>query len=304
MEDSVVATVPLRDGEKLNVICIGRGAPVLLLHAFASRGDHWLANVLPLIHKFRFYLPDLRGFGKSHHASLESRDVFATYADDIEDILDYFGLDDVILGGVSTGAFACLTYNQLYGFARVRKYLNIEHGADSAHCPGKTNGIFREFQAEYFAEFHELLRITGNQQQVPYWDLPSQHRMHLRDAVVAALCRSTHQPWLRHIITAGAQLAEPLFIRYFLPIEHWPTYLTVMQAFMIGRDTRPALPEIKIPTTIMMGRHSRFFSMEAQQELIARIPQAELVVFEKSGHAPMLDQPIQFQKAFTQFLQR
>ena len=297
-----MATVTLRDSEKLNVICLGRGTPVLLLHAFASRADHWLPNVLPLAHKFRFYLPDLRGFGRSHMADLNDRDVFATYADDIEDILDHFNLQDVILGGVSTGAYACLTYNQVYGFGRVRKYLNIEHGPDSRPSDGKANGIFRERQAEYFAEFDELLDIGRRQSHLGYWELPHQHRIRLRDAVADALRRSSNNFGTRQLITLGTGLAEPLFTRFMLPVEKWQAYLQVMQAFMIGRDTRDALANIRVPTTLMMGRHSRFFSLEAQQELADNIPHANVVIFDKSGHAPMLDQPIKFQREFSRFL--
>jgi non-heme chloroperoxidase len=300
--DSVVATVRLRDGETLNVICIGRGSPVLLVHAFASRAQHWLPHVLPLMHRFRFYLPDLRGFGKSHHTRLDSDDVFATYAHDIEDIMQHFGLQDVVLGGVSTGAYVCLTYNQLYGFGRIRKYLNIEHGADSAHQPGQFNGLFRERQAEYFAHFRQLLRITERQRHLPYWKLPLQHRLQLRDTVAATLRRSTHNRLLRNAISAGTGLAEPLFTRHVLPVDNWPVYLDVMRAFMIGRDTRAALGNIKVPTMVMAGRHSRFFTLEAQQELLHYIPHAELVIFEKAGHAPMVDQPLLFQKNLTRFL--
>ena len=297
-----MATVRLRDGEQLHVTCIGKGEPVILLHAFASRGDHWLPNVWPLARRFRFYLPDLRGFGKSHHASLQGRDVFATYAHDVEDICRHFQLDKVILGGISTGAYVCLTYNQLYGFDRVTKYLNIEHGPDSVNCPGKSNGIFREQQQEYFAEFHHLLHITASQQHLDYWQLPNQHRLQLLGAVTAALCRSTHKPLLRKAIATSIAMAEPLFTRFVFPVEHWPTYLQVMQAFMIGGDTRPALDRIQVPTTIMAGRHSQFFSMDAQRELLSHIPHARLVVFERSGHAPMLDEPLKFQQALTRFL--
>src|SRR5690242_2002209 len=98
--------VPLRDGERLSVRIIGNESapPVVLLHGFGSRASHWLPNVLPLARKYRFVMPDLRGFGESHDVPLREPDVLAAYARDVETVLDHLRLDRVILSGLSMGA--------------------------------------------------------------------------------------------------------------------------------------------------------------------------------------------------------
>ncbi|WP_158643535.1 alpha/beta fold hydrolase [Ketobacter alkanivorans] len=298
-----MAQVPLRDGETMNVIRVGRGKPVLLLHGFGSRGAHWLHNVLPYSRQFEFFLPDLRGFGRSHHANLEGLDVFETYANDVQDLLNHFQLDDVILGGVSTGAYTCLTYNQIHGFERIGKYLNIEHGANSTHCPGKINGIFGAQQEDLFRTFSELLAIAKNAgDQTGYWQLPKETRIQFRDTVAQIYRIAMYRGLSQRIIDLAARYAEPLLTRYMMPVEKWQTYLNVMQAFMNGRDTRDALANIQVPTTLMMGRQSRYFSLEAQHEIAHHIPHAKVVIFDRAGHAPMVDQPIQFQREFGRFL--
>lgn len=298
-----MAQVPLRDGERLNVIRIGRGKPVILLHGFGSRGSHWLHNVLPYQRQFEFFLPDLRGFGRSHHANLDGLDVFETYANDLQDLLNHFELNDVILGGVSTGAYTCLTYNQVHGFDRVGKYLNIEHGPNSTHCPGKINGIFGEQQEDLFRLFAELLELARHAgDQTAYWQLPDEVRIRFRDTVALIYRNAMYRGLTRRIIDLAARYAEPLLTRYMMPVEKWQTYLNVMQAFMLGRDTRDTLSNIQVPTTLMMGRQSRYFSLEAQHELAHHIPHARVVIFDKSGHAPMVDQPIKFQREFGRFL--
>lgn len=298
-----MAKVPLRDGEQLNVIRMGRGKPVVLLHGFGSRGSHWLHNVLPYTRQFEFFLPDLRGFGKSHHANLDNLDVFETYANDVQDLLDHFQLDNVILGGVSTGAYTCLTYNQIHGFDRIGKYLNIEHGANSAHCPGKVNGIFGTEQAELFARFEELLVLAQEAgDDVGYWQLPAEIRMYFRDTVSLIYRIAMYRGFTQRVIQLAARYAEPLLTQHMMPVEKWQTYLNVMQAFMKGRDTRQTLAGIQVPTTLMMGRQSRYFSLESQHELATHIPHAKVVIFDKAGHAPMVDQPFKFQKEFGRFL--
>ena len=120
--------------------------------------------------------------------------------------------------------------------------------------------------------------------------------------MAATLSRATNNPLTRKVIGAGASLAEAMFTRHVMPVDNWPVYLDVMQAFMLGRDTRVALRNIQVPTMIMAGRHSRFFSLDAHQEFLEHIPHAELVIFERAGHAPMLDQPLRFQQNLTRFL--
>ncbi|SFM33587.1 alpha/beta fold hydrolase [Marinobacter zhejiangensis] len=298
-----MAWIPLRDGEKLHVISVGRGSPVVLLHGFGSRGMHWLPNILPLAHRYRFYLPDLRGFGNSHNTDLNNRDVFQTYADDVQDLLDHFQLDRVILGGLSTGAFACLNYHAVHGFSRVRSYLNIEHVGDSLHSEYGSTGLFGKRQPEIFARFRETLNVIEQAgEETPYWDLPEEVRTYLRDQMVYIFRQAFNRRWNRFAVSAGGQFGERLLTQILMPIDRWSTYVQILRAFMAGRNIWPSLPHITVPTTLMTGRHSRYFDLEGHEAMLELIPRAQLVIFEHSGHVPMADEPLRFQQEFTRFL--
>src|SRR5262245_7643185 len=117
--------VPLRDGERLSVRIIGRASPVVLLHGFGSRGSHWLPNALPLARRYKFVIPDLRGFGDSHDVPLREPDVLATYARDVVDVLDHLDLDRVPIAGISMGACTAMKMFALGHSHRVSRYLNI-----------------------------------------------------------------------------------------------------------------------------------------------------------------------------------
>lgn len=298
-----MSRITLRDGEQINVISIGNGDPVVLLHGFGSCAAHWLPNVLPHCNRFRFYLPDLRGFGQSHHARLPAGSAFSTYAQDLQEIFDHFRLDNVVLGGISTGAYVCLTYNQQIGFGRVRKYLNIEHGPDSRHSPNQHDGIFGVHQERIFAgfrELQELIAIHGH--DTPYWSLPPDVRIRFRDTAMALFRRALNRALARRMVVLWARYAEQLLTRYLMPVDNWQVYLSVMESFMQGGDTRAGLARIDVPTTVMVGRHSRYFRPEAQLEMASQIRGARTVVFENSGHIPIVDQPLQFQREFSRFL--
>lgn len=299
-----MALVPLRDGQQLYVRCIGRGKPVVLLHGFGSQSAHWLPNVLPLMHKYRFILPDLRGFGRSHHLSIPGTDVFGHYARDIEDVFTHLQLDNVSLGGISTGAYTCLAFNQIGGFERVGRYLNIEHSAQSLNSADWEHGLFGARQDEIFALYRQLLHdVEHLAPDIPYWELPESIRLKMRDTVIALLCRASNRAMTRNLIRLGGRYCERLMTKILIRVEHWRAYLHVMEAFMEGKDTRSHLANIKISTTLMVGVHSRYFHLDGQLDLCRYVPHAKVVRFENSGHIPIIDEPLKFQREFVRFLQ-
>ena len=298
-----MAYIRLRDAEQMHVICIGQGKPVVLVHGFGSCAAHWLPNILPFIQQYRFYLPDLRGFGGSHQCKLPAGSVFETYARDLQDLFDHYQLDQISLGGISTGAYTCLTYNQLFGFGRIKNYLNIEHGPDSKNSAGKHDGLFGAQQDKIFGGFKALRDITRPYvNTTPYWELPREVRLELRNTVMALFRRALNRSLSRRVVEVAARYGEPVLTQYMMPVENWQTYLEIMDSFMQGGDTRPALAQIQAPTTLMIGRHSRYFHAEAQLEMAEQIPDAKVVMFERSGHIVIADQPVKFQKELASFL--
>src|SRR5690606_23495189 len=129
-------------------------------------------------------------------------------------------------------------------------------------------GIFRERQDSIFAQFQSLLDLahaTGYHTQ--YWDLPVAARTQFRDTVVALLRRALNRPVSRRVVSLAGRYVERGFTRHVMPVERWQVYLSVMAAFMQGGDTLESLEGIRAPTTLMIGRHSRFFSLESQLQI-------------------------------------
>ena len=67
-------------------------------------------------------------------------------------------------------------------------------------------------------------------------------------------------------------------------------------------DYEPRLAEIAVPTLVLGARHDPQFPLASSQQLASRIPGAELVVLEHSGHFPNLEEPTQFWAAVGRFL--
>lgn len=67
-------------------------------------------------------------------------------------------------------------------------------------------------------------------------------------------------------------------------------------------DYGPRLAEIAVPTLVLVGRYDPQYPLGASEELAARIPGAHLVIFERSGHYPFLEEPEAFRRALAGFL--
>jgi pimeloyl-ACP methyl ester carboxylesterase len=68
-------------------------------------------------------------------------------------------------------------------------------------------------------------------------------------------------------------------------------------------DWRDVLPRITVPVTAMAGRHSPVWPWESSQWMAEVAPHGDLVVFEDSGHLPMLEEPAAFNAALMKAVQ-
>ncbi|MBJ6123835.1 alpha/beta fold hydrolase [Microvirga splendida] len=64
----------------------------------------------------------------------------------------------------------------------------------------------------------------------------------------------------------------------------------------------PRLADITCPTLVMVGRQDRWSPLAQHEEMAARIPNAELVVIEDSGHMTLLEQPEQVSSALLRWM--
>lgn len=85
---------------------------------------------------------------------------------------------------------------------------------------------------------------------------------------------------------------------------HWETHNAAWSYNVPRFDTRCKLATIKVPTLVMVGRHDPICPLEEAQEIAGLVPKSELVVFEKSGHNPAMDEPEVFREEVGKFLEK
>lgn len=82
-------------------------------------------------------------------------------------------------------------------------------------------------------------------------------------------------------------------------------YATHNYAFAVNKhqyDVKPGLPSVTCPTLVTVGRTDWITPVACSETIASLIPHSELVVFEKSGHSPPLEEPERFQSVVRTFL--
>ncbi len=95
------------DGVRLFACEDGNGPVVLMLHGGMANHLAALPLVAPLVERFRIVTPDLRGSGRSWCGA---RLTFDRLADDVGRLLDRIGVDQAVIGGVSSGSGVALSF--------------------------------------------------------------------------------------------------------------------------------------------------------------------------------------------------
>jgi proline iminopeptidase len=67
-------------------------------------------------------------------------------------------------------------------------------------------------------------------------------------------------------------------------------------------DLRPSLANVRVPTLIIVGRHDFITTVAMAEQMAEHLPQSRLVVFEDSGHFPLVEERDKFQRVLGDFV--
>ncbi len=292
--------IELPEGGRMPVDVIGQGEPVVLLHGFGMDARAWLPFVWPHRQQFQFILPHLRGFGRAAQVPMPAADFLGVYVRDLVQLRTQLGLVRYRLGGISMGASTALALHAAGEFAGVSHYLHIDQSPVIHNRPDWPWGSFGTRQAGLFARFAEDLAELTRHAHLPYPHLPVhlRHRLHILRAEFQAqtATASWHQQMARHLPKLFYWLDR-------LDQPGWASQIRIMQGYVQqDYDFRPSLPDLDVPTTVMIGQQSRVYDLAGQLELVNRLPHAHPVIFERAGHLIPLEQPIAFTRELGRWL--
>lgn len=294
--------VNLADKHKMPLHIIGKGKPVVLLHGFGMDAKLWLPYILPYSHKFKFYLPYLRGFGAANPVSINQKDTLANYVNDLEDLVQQFKLEQFLLGGISLGALTALKWQQTgQSWENVERYLHIDQSPTARNAEGWPHGLFGEDQDRMFNQFNALLDSVSPYKDQQYMDLPADLRTQMRQVLGSffeyGLSKTSHKRVARLVLINDNVASK------FMPMQCWWNYVMCMQSYLESPyDFRESLRTCKTPITLFTGMRSKMYPAQGQISIQGMAQDVNVVRFYRSGHIPLLDEPLKFTRELGRFL--
>lgn len=291
--------------QQLHYRDLGRGPVIVLLHGFGMNSAHWLPYALPLSKHYRVIIPDLRGFGKSHHCNFDQDCVLSDFAQDLEHLLKHLSINRFKLVGISMGALTALQYIKLFGEQGLEHYLHIDQSPLCLNTDDWDWGLFGDAHDERIERVHRLAAEFEHYENLntPYEALPKHLKrvlwLEFGDFFASALSKPSHKK-LARFASGKAWLAEKI-----LPHNNWTIYLHCMRAYTQQHyDMRPVLAGMTKPITVVVGLRSDMYPANGQLRIPDYAQHCELQVFAHSGHTPLIDQPIKFMRTLKDFAEQ
>lgn len=254
------------DGGRLYYEVVGRGEPLVLLHAFTLHSGMWDEQIEAFSRHHRVVRLDLRGFGRSSPPLHPYR-----HADDVGSLLNGLGIERAHLLGISMGGGIAIDF----ALAHPRMILSLV-------CADANVGGFRHWSDDFessFAELHAIAREQGIEQAKARWLQHSMFAPALTDPSVErrlAGLIADYSGW--HFLHEDPQSPTPPAI--------------------------DRLAEIRVPTLVMIGEHD-LREFQEMARILADLPAAVgCVRIEGVGHMSNLEAPEIFNREVLHFLGR
>lgn len=296
------------DGESLHVRIQGQAQaqPVLVLSGLGMQSWQWTPFLLPNLRKHQFIIPDWRGFGQSKNCEIpQDLDAISSHWRDVACLIEQLELDDFILIGYSMGATTAMHGMQYSDIGqKLKAYLHIDQSPKIASDADWRFGLF----GDEYPQFIQLLQSIS--------DLLTQHQGVQRlENLDPASRQQLVRMWLKFIKLQGSNRLAPLMFelalkqpklqKHLLPIQRLDYMAWYIKNYLLHQeDYRQAIAELECPTTFFIGAQSSLYPVQGQLEIANRLKHTQSVLFQRSGHTPLLSEPLKFTRELQQFLKQ
>jgi pimeloyl-ACP methyl ester carboxylesterase len=252
------------DGARIAYSDEGDGRPLLLLHGLMADSG-FFSRQRELAGSFRIVAVDLRGHGRSPAGPVPP--TIPLLAEDIEGLARELDLRDSVAIGWSLGAAVLW---------------RVLSGPESPRFAGSV-----------------VVDMTPRVLNDRDWDLG------LSREICEARSQSIRDDFPAFAAAAGQAIFATPGAEADRAAEAFaandPEPIGALWESLVGEDFRPLLPSIRQPTLVIHGARSHLYGADTAGHLVEALPDARSMAFDRSGHAPHLEQPRLFNDALRDF---
>ena len=268
---------------RLNVVERGGGFPLIVLHGGPGLDHRMFGDYLDaLTGEVRLLLVDQRAQGRSERPPEETW-TLERMAADVDALARSLELERYAVLGHSYGAFVAL--QNAVDFPGAAERTIVSSGLPSARFLGNVQTALAEFEPVELRdrvtaswEHEKRVRTPAEVGALLHDQLP----FHFRDPRDPAIAEFERR-------TAGA-VYSPEVLRYFANEDYG------------GIEVEERLGAISQPVLVLVGRYDRTCQLAGADAIAAGIPNAELVVFERSGHMTYVEENERYVDVVRDFL--
>jgi pimeloyl-ACP methyl ester carboxylesterase len=265
-------------GSRVNYVELGSGPPLVFVHGLAGCWQNWLENIPHFSRSHRVIAVDLAGFGESELPQEEIS--IPGYGRFIDSFLGEIDIERAVVVGNSMGGFISAE-TAISHPDRVEKLVLV----DAAGGP-----TLREWNDRHGASFMRAMRL-------------------FQPVVAASLARReslVRRPGLRKLmlykVAAHPDRLAPELCYEVANGGGKPGFFDALKAIS-DYDFWERTPQIRCPTLIVWGQDDEIVPVADAFEYEALIRNARTVIFDDTGHVPMLERPAAFNRVIDEFLQ-
>lgn len=240
--------------------------PVLFIHGFPFSQDTWKEQVNLLSDAYRVITYDVRGHGGSEVG--DGQYTLEFFVDDFLGLLDHLKIEKAAVVGLSMGGYIALrAIERSPERFRALVLCDTRSEADTNEGKIKRSASIKSLKTEGVKKFAEGFV----------------------KAVFAPQTFETKPDTVR-------------FIQEIIEKTSPAAIAGTLLALAARTETTQSLPNIKVPTLVLVGEHDTLTPPSAAEAMHAKIPDSELHVIPGAAHMSNLENPEEFNKHLLDFL--
>jgi 3-oxoadipate enol-lactonase len=244
------------------------GLPVVLIHGFPFRSAMWQPQIDALSGRYRVVAADVRGHGRSDAG--DGQYTLEFFVDDLLALLDHLEIPSAVLVGLSMGGYIALRAAERNP-DRVRALVlcDTRSEADSNEAKVKRSAHIRRVKKDGTGPFAE--------------------------------------DFVKSVFSPEAFQNNPSAVEFIKEIirNNPPAGICgTLLALASRTDATPSLPDIKVPTAVVVGEKDILTPPSLARAMQEKIPEAELHIIPGAAHMSNLENPEEFNKVLLDFLSK